>query len=172
MSTQQNTSPRPKSRRIAVSTQEEIAKVYLDAKRKKQKISMQQIASRYNVTQNQVKWAIMQYRNGRFTGRRWRKRKLPDDDRPSDEILESQYQKALRKLDADEKDLTALEYISAIGELITYRKTLQQINLAGHIRSRDAEYISELVWYFEPEASNDRIIQILNEVRERCKVSR
>ena len=84
-----------------------------------------------------------------------------EERQSADQILEEQFLNACELLET--ATLAVDSKIQLIEKCYNMRKTIQQLRLEKHIKQTDATLIGIMVRMFEPEASDDRIIEIYKE---------
>lgn len=157
--------PRTMSPKLALSAQRAIAAY----KRRHPKAPVIEIAERYHVSPSQVRRAIELDRDGRLTKTETRtpRKKIREIVKTCspDELLYSQFLAVCAGLEADEK-IPLSNRASMLEKLVFMRKTMQQIQLQSHMKRTDAGIIAQIVRKFEPDATDDRVIQLYLEAQK------
>jgi hypothetical protein len=143
-------------------------------KKKYPTASLDEIAQKYNCTANQVRYALDQDKRGelrRSPGRtKYKDVEKVKSEKTADELLESQFQHAIAQLEADGK-LAADMRIALLEKLFNMMKTLQATKLVGHLKRADALIIARIVKRYEPEATDQRVIEIYREELEKHRAA-
>jgi len=135
-------------------------------KRRNPNANYWEIADKFNCTYDQARRACHDYEAGKLT-RSAPKAKPIDTDivstgKTADQLLESQFEYALVSLDLD-KDIRIDSRVQYLDKLFGMRKTIQQVKLESHIKRLDATIIGAIIRRYEPDASDERIIEIYKE---------
>jgi hypothetical protein len=125
------------------------------------------VAVHFGCTAAQVRYAVEQAEAGRLKVRRDR---LTDEERlnvamieqTATEIFAEQLHLALVQV-ADDKQMSPVTRVSLLAQLARMKRTLQETAIEAHIKSGDAEFLARLVRRFQPTATDDEVILILNE---------
>lgn len=136
-------------------------------------MSVDEIAQKYNVTANQVRYALDQDKKGLLSKARARRttkdvEKIKQEKSP-DVLLESQFHHALAQMEA--KSFEPEERVMMLDKLFNMSKTLQATRLVGHLKRADAEIIGRIIRRYEPEADDQRIIQVYREELEKHRAA-
>lgn len=156
-----------KAHKLPTSTKLAIAK----AKARNQSLTYHELADQFACSYNQVRGAVADHKAGKLSGRRGRPPSARQLAAAEGATFEQQVDKAVRALAAD-KNISAIERIQMLEKLAATKKTMQQIEMQGHIKRADAEIFAATVRYFRPDASDQDIIKIYHEVQATCKSSR
>ncbi len=137
-------------------------------------IPITEVATKYKVTYNQAYNAVKRYRQGKFSENSPRSKKIDTGiikaKTDADTLLERQYHQAVAQLEADE-NMPADQRIALLDKLFSARKILQQVRLESHIKKTDASIVASIVRRYEPDASDERIIEVYREELEKWKIS-
>lgn len=136
-------------------------------------VSVTKVASSFNVTVAQARYAIEQYRLGAL-GTKPTKPKQADvsavvENRTEIEIMEQTAKLLLASLSVD-KNLTINDRVKMLSDLSSVIKTTHNLSLTNHIRKADALVIASIIRRFKPDASDNDIIRIYAEEVEKCKL--
>lgn len=136
--------------------------------------SAREIAEKFKCTQQQVYNYLRQGKKGLLKRVNERLKSKPLKDilsiQEPDSLLENQYKFAVAQLETN-FELGAETRIALLDKLLTARKTLQQVKLEGHIKRADSQIIALIIRRYEPDATDEKIIQVYREEMERWKVS-
>ena len=155
-----------KAFKLPISARQKIGKY----KEKNPTATIQEIADKFGCTYQQARKAINDWDAGALSRPRANiKQKSPfeggkgdvSSDKSADQILEEQFLNACELLET--ATLSVDVRIQLIEKCYNMRKTIQQLRLEKHIKQADATLIGIIVRMFEPEASDDRIIEIYKE---------
>ena len=129
-------------------------------------ITYGKLAERFNCTYNQAWQAHKDYQSGKL--KEWRTK--PNRRRSDgDTDLSYQYERGLEKL--AEADLSASEHWAILDKALSIRKTMQQVELMGHLKRIDSEIIARIIRRYEPHATDDRVVAIYKEEEALCQAS-
>jgi len=157
-----------KSTKISNSTRQAIVKY----KNNNPEATANEVASRFNVTPEQVNYAYQLDKAGKLKRGYSRKPpKLPTDtgDVTTDELLDKEYRSAVLALSLDE-NINASERVDLLVKITNVRKYMQQIRLESHMKKTDAGILAIIIRRFMPEATEDTIIQIYKEAESLWKM--
>lgn len=158
-----------KAKPINVATKIRIAK----HKEKHPDISITNISELFNVSYEQARRSIIDYKKGKYSrpGERGKCKKAKDimEESSPDEIFESQFHLSLALLES-EASIGAIDRINALEKIAKIRKSNQSIELERHLKRADAGVVAAIVRRYEPEATNERIIVVYREEFEKLKV--
>lgn len=154
-----------KAFKLPISTRQKIGKY----KEKNPTATIQEIADKFGCTYQQARKAINDWEAGALSRPRATKppksptrESVAGEERQSaDQILEEQFLNACELLET--ATLTVDIKIQLIEKCYNMRKTIQQLRLEKHIKQTDATLIGIIVRMFEPEASDDRVIEVYRE---------
>lgn len=136
-------------------------------------VNIKDISLKFNVTYNQAYSAIQKYKAGLL------KQPKPKKDAPPPkelleldtvEILKKTYHAAVAELNVC-SDVRISDKITMLDKAFSMRKTLQQIELEGHIKKTDAAIIAAIIRRFAPDSTDEDIIKIYREEMEKWKIS-
>lgn len=154
---------------LSLSLRQRIAKY----KERNPLAKISEVADQFNVTYDQARKAVADYKKGLLNRSKPRKKKSIDlseaMETPADKILEIQYHTAAAQLEIS-SDLAVDERIAMLDKLFTMRKTLQQVRLENHIKRVDASVFSALVRKFKPDADDEEVIKYYREIIEELKL--
>lgn len=157
-----------KAANIAKSTKISIGRY----KERNPSASIREVADKFNVTYDQARNAIQNWKLGKLkvTPARQKRKKIQEaKEMPTDYLLEKQYKTLLAQLDSDDK-MPADARAQMLDKLFSMRKTLQQVKLESHLKKTDAQVFSALVRKFKPQASDEDVIAVYREVVESLKL--
>ncbi len=151
-------SAKPKSHKLPHSTKVRIAK----DKERYPAMTANELAQRYNCTPAQVYRAIKQVESGAIPKRAAKGSKdrlghAMTMDAP--DLIREQYRLCLAQLESDQ-DLRYTERIPLLDRLVAMRKTMQQVELEGHLKRIDAGIVAALVRLLMPEATDEQVITL------------
>lgn len=150
-----------KACKLSLSTRQRIG----NFKDKNPAISIVDIANKFNCSYEQARKAIADYKAGILNKKPAKLKKPVIEDflkNPADDNLEYQYNYAVASLRSE--ILPAETNILLLDKLFTMKKKIQSINLEKHLKRPDAALIASIIRKYEPEASNDRVIEVYHEV--------
>ena len=152
-----------KANKLTIIKQQQIATY----KHKNPKISMSAIAEQFNVTVDQVNYAVQKSKKGELKLGRIRTKKINLDEIKSDEnLLKVNYEKALKHLNSVD-NIAVDDRINLLDKLANTSKTIQQMELQNHLKRLDANVIASIIRRFRPDATDDDIIKIYSEELEK-----
>ena len=163
---------KPKAHELPNSTQAAIGREYDQAKKAGRDVTYGSLAAKWNCTVDQVRSYVTKYRSGAYAGRQGRKpaaRTARNPLAPVSTSIDQELQMALEDLST--ADLTPNDRIFLLEKLTKAMRTVQQTALTGHLRSQDALLIASIIRRFEPEATDEDIVFIINEERAKCLAS-
>lgn len=159
-----------KAFKLPISARQKIGRY----KEKNPTATIQEIADKFGCTYQQARKAINDWDAGALSRPRATKppktsKQSPfeggkgdvSSDKSADQILEEQFLNACELLET--ATLSVDVRIQLIEKCYNMRKTIQQLRLEKHIKQADATLIGIIVRMFEPEAPDDRIIEIYKE---------
>lgn len=125
-----------------------------------------EIADKFNCTYDQARRACHDYEQGKLT-RNMPKTKQPKPEiniagKTTDQLLESQFEYAIASLESD-ADIPIDSRVQYLDKLFGMRKIIQQVKLESHIKRLDATIIGAIIRRYEPDASDERVIEIYKE---------
>ncbi len=151
-----------KANKLVISTRQRIGKY----KEENPDTTLAELAAKFNCTFNQARKAVADWNEGTLRRPAVRKQTIKiDTDSNSDEIIERQFHLAVCQLEAD-SEMTVETRINLVEKCIKIRKILQSLRLERHIKRADAVLFGIIVKMYEPDASDDRIIEIYNQAVE------
>jgi hypothetical protein len=157
-----------KAHPISVTLKLRIAK----HKEKHDNISFVELAQLFNVSYDQARSAVMDYKSGKLNVKNVKKVKSNSseikDKYTTEELFDSQFHQALADLEAAE-DMNVLERINALEKIAKIRKALQSVRLEAHLKRADADIIAAIIRRYDPDASDERIIEIYKEEVEKLR---
>lgn len=152
-----------KANKLSIQKQIQIAKHKL----KYPNQSMSAIAEQYNVTLDQVNYAIQKSRRGELKLGKIRSKKINLDEIVTEEnLLKTNYEKALKHLNSVD-NIAVDDRINLLDKLANTSKTIQQMELQNHLKRLDANIIASIIRRFKPDATDDDIIKIYSEELEK-----
>lgn len=152
-----------KANKLSIQKQIQIAKHKL----KYPNQSMSAIAEQYNVTLDQVNYAIQKSKRGELKLGKIRSKKINLDEIVTEEnLLKTNYEKALKHLNTVD-NIAVDDRINLLDKLANTSKTIQQMELQNHLKRLDANIIASIIRRFKPDATDDDIIKIYSEELEK-----
>lgn len=157
---------KPKAHKLPHSTNVAIAKW----KEKNPDVTLLECAKKFSCSYYQAQQAVLKYRRGELLrsepARRRassRRRQAEANQLTGDEIVEREYKTALVQLHESGEGTSVSARVGLLSELVRIRRTVQSIKLTGHIKQLDAEILAQIVRRYEPDADNDRVIEVYRE---------
>lgn len=130
------------------------------------------IADKFNCTTNQVYSALKKDKAGLLKRKQAPKKTKQIEkilEESTDSIIENQFKFAAAQLESN-KDLAVENRIVLIEKLQNIRKSVKSMKLESHIKKIDANILASIIRRFEPEANDDRVIEVYREEFEKCKI--
>lgn len=154
-----------KANKLVLSKRQSIWKY----KEKNADTTIQELAQKFNCTINQARKAVEDGRAGKLTRTKITKNKAiyteETMNQNPDILLEKQFNIAVAELDAD-TTLDVESRINLLSKCINIRKTLQSLRLERYIKRADSVLFGIVIRMYEPEASDDRVIEIYKQAVE------
>lgn len=162
------TTKKQKAPMLAAATQRRIG-IFKD---KNPRVTYTELAKQFNCTYSQAVHAALQYKKGYLGKPRLRRKSIENIKQEYDalEILRRQVHTALAHLESEAK-LAVSERMSLVAQAVGILKTLQTIEITGHIKRNDAAIIVQIIRRFKPDASEEDSIIIYREEYEKWKSS-
>ena len=163
---------KPKSPTIDKTLRIRIGKFCDDPKNKG--ITLRAIAEYFNVSYHQARASKMDYLSGKLTQRRPSKNNRIAQrlvkKKSIDDLFDDQVHLALAQVERDES-MNVFDRVQLLDKLSATSKNVRNMKLEKHIKRTDAGLIAAIIRRYEPEASDERLIQIYREEMERWKIS-
>lgn len=160
-----------KALKLCISTRQSIGKY----KEKNPNATIGEIAAKFRCTYQQARKAINDWETGQLSRPRASKGeksvKANTITESPDTLLENQFQLALSSMELN-KDMPSETRIQLLEKCFSMRKIIQSLRLEKHIKRADAALIGIIIRKFEPDASDDRIIEIYQESHEKYRSSK
>ena len=161
---------KPKAATIAKSLRIRIGKF----REKNPDNTMQAIAEYFNVSYHQARAAWLDYSSGKLTQRREsvnnRKAMTIKNNMSTDALFDEQIHMSLAQVEAD-GSMSVADRVALLDKLSAASKNVRNMKLEAHIKKTDAGIVAAIIRRFEPDASDERVIQIYREEAERWKIS-
>lgn len=133
--------------------------------------SITEIAKKFRVKYHQARYAIDKYASDtEFLSMnkvsKIRASKLVAEHYDDIQLLEKQFKTCISQLEVDEK-MVLPHRVEFLSKIMRIKVQLTRIELEKHLKRADASIIASIVKRFMPEATNDDIIKIYNEEKNK-----
>ena len=134
-------------------------------------LTHEDLAEFFNVTAPQVRYSLRKFAELSDLAQNTKKGKqmlsgLVSDIIDENSILESQIHKILTELEVDQ-DMPASSRVELLQQVMNVKEKFQKTQLAAHLRKPDAKIVAAIIRRFLPGASDEDIIKIFNEEKEK-----
>lgn len=144
-------------------------------KDKNPQASFVEAAEKHGVSYDQARNACMKFSKGELKranipAKKKSSKVIIPNVTSSDVSLIEIYNSVLIEIQSAE-DMEYGEKVYLLDKLSSIKKKIQAVDLKTHIKSVDAKVIAEIIRRFEPDATDEEILNIFYEALEKCKNS-
>lgn len=136
-------------------------------------LSHEQLAEIFECTPAQARYALQKYAELGEMAMATKKGKkvlssLIKDYVDEDEILDKQIKEILSQLEV-ETNIAVSTRLQHIKDVLIIKEKAQKLKLEKHLRGIDSDIVAEIIKKFMPDATNEDIIKIFNEAKEKVR---
>lgn len=138
-------------------------------KERNPKTTYGEVAAEFGVTYDQARTAHKQHTSGALRTSKSRSKRGKVEEiittTTADELIERQHLAALAELELDKK-LGVSDRIEMLDTLCRIAKSSRTMRLEAHLKRLDAGVIARIVRRYEPDATDERVIEVYREETE------